>query len=79
MNVRCWTIARREGNTHTKKEKVLARNPIDATLPDGLNNETTQEWCLKQVKTYQMQSKIYNEDIAVFCMEAYIQLDLLNP
>lgn len=41
------------------------RNPNDVTLSGGLNDETAQTWSLKERRTYQIQNKIYNEDIVV--------------
>ena len=32
--------------THTEEERTLARNPNDTILPDELNDETAQRWCL---------------------------------
>ena len=48
------------------------------TLSDELNNETVHIWYPKEVHTYQIQNKIYKEDISVFWQESYTQLDPLN-
>lgn len=70
----CW-VRSKQGGKYTHKERTGASQKPKS---DELNDKTAQRWCLKKGKTYQIQNKIHDEDIAVFWEEAYIQLDPLN-